>query len=214
MKLTGAIALGVATLGLAIPCLAVEPLQNQRPVRIPAPVAASTPDIPAASPAGADRGAQVLEIPLPENFKGCWRGTVTDLDSRRRVGGWWPPAFLMIWTAKTYEFCFLQRGIGAWELIYNSQRDDKPEMMEQRDSSLAFVSMDGPGAVVLKATMVLAQRTGLTSGAVDDETTLLHCQIASDGTMAVRGDLNVNRNDLPWAEATWHANFVLTGDLR
>jgi hypothetical protein len=57
----------------------------------------------------------VLEIPLPERFRGCWEGQVAELDTRRKLGGFWP-AWCLKWLPKNYEICFVQRGLGAWEL--------------------------------------------------------------------------------------------------
>src|SRR5262249_326800 len=94
----------------------------------------------AAPPSDIERRAltpanQVLEIPLTEVFRGCWRGQVDEVDSKQMLRGW-RPAFLVYWIPKAYEVCLLRRGLEPWVLTWSESKlgPHWPWIQESADS--------------------------------------------------------------------------------
>lgn len=81
-------------------------------------------------------------------------GQVAALDTRRKLGGFWP-AWWLKWWPKNYEICFVQRGLGAWELTYAENWLEDQKVAVQTAQSVAFLRMEGPSIAVLEAKLHL-----------------------------------------------------------
>jgi hypothetical protein len=199
LALAGAVALCA---GLARPCLAGDAplLPDQLQVQpAPAPIASSS---TSRQPDGA--GNQVLEIPLPEKFLGCWQG-VAVLDSQRQLSGRWPA---VSWSPKNYRVCFVEHGLGTWQFTYGENHVDAEKGNGvEREESVQFVRIEGSTAV-LRAQLVLGSRP--TGKYTTIENTTLRCELA-DGpgaSLRVGGDVVADVDGQPWRAATWHADFA------
>ena len=59
-------------------------------------------------------GSNIREIPLPEIFRGCWAGEVSEVDSITPLS---PDAVHVRWLTKLYKLCYKQVGAGdRWHL--------------------------------------------------------------------------------------------------
>jgi hypothetical protein len=159
-------------------------------------------------PAAADAGNQVLEIPLPERFRGCWRG-VAVLDSQQQISKRWPA---VKFSPKDYKLCFVERGLGEWQFTYGeSHVDAENSNGVEQEQSVEFLRIDGSTAV-LQARLVLGSRP--TGKYTTIENTTLRCELA-DGpgaSMRVGGDIVADVDGEPWRAATWHADFARVGE--
>ncbi|MGC2493276.1 hypothetical protein [Candidatus Binatus sp.] len=158
---------------------------------------------------GAGAGNQVLEIPLPERFSGCWRG-VAVLDSLRELNGLWPS---VKWSPKTYRVCFVERGLGEWQFTFGENHiDPENSNSDEREQSINFLRMEG-SAAVLEARLVLGSRP--TGRYTTHEDTTLRCELSDSpaaSSLRVSGDVLVDVDGEPWRAATWHADFARTGE--
>lgn len=206
-SMAGAIALAIVAVG-ARPCVAGDvPVIPDQVQAQPVTGAARGTGANASAPAqlgGIGNGSQVLEIPLPEKFRGCWVGQVAVLDSERQFSSRWPA---VKWSPKRYQVCFVERGLGLWQFTYGeSHVDSENSNGFERAQSVKFIRIEGSTAV-LRATLVLGSRP---SGKyVTHEETTLRCELADgSGGMGVTGDMVADVDGEPWREATWHADFA------
>jgi hypothetical protein len=165
---------------------------------------------PTAAPTAApdETSSQVLTIPLPETFAGCWSGDVKKLDSRKSYI-WWRPSWLSIWFDKTYTICFSKRGLNQWEIGYGAASVDPSRVaMQMEPSHVLELGMSGPQSAMIYLTAEI--RFG---SRVETEETHLDCSIEDDGKMAVRARVDEFPGGNSFASrdeemsGTWHAEF-------
>jgi hypothetical protein len=163
-----------------------------------------------AAPQGATR-----EIPLPEVFRGCWRGSVAQIDSLVPLD---LSAGRTIWLTKSYTLCYKQVGYnGKWRLTFaEGSVADRRQVRDQRQS-IRVKSVSGSDRAELTAYLhfrapvvgMFGSPTGLVN--TMDELTQLHCYITPDqSTMEVRASVFVENDDRPYANITWHTRFLRT----
>jgi hypothetical protein len=204
VALAGAIALGA---GGARPCLAGDaallPDQVQTGNSAP-PMGDRLAAAESSQGQLAGDGNQVLEIALPERFRGCWQG-VAVLDSQRQMSDRWPA---VAWSPKTFRLCFVEHGLGVWQFAYGESHEDAEHSNGvEREESVEFVRIEGSTAT-LQATLVLGSKP--TGKYTTIENTTLRCELA-DGpgaSMRVGGDVVAEVDGEPWRAATWHADFA------
>lgn len=166
------------------------------------------PVIPA--PQGATR-----EIPLPEVFRGCWQGTVAQVDSITPLD---PSAGRTIWLTKSYTLCYKQIGYnGKWRLTFaEGTVADRRQVSDQRQS-IRVKSVSGADRAEITAYLhfrapvigMFGRPTGLVN--TMDELAHLHCYITPDrSTMEVQASVFVENDDRPYATITWHTRFLRT----
>ena len=149
-----------------------------------------------------------LEIPLPREFRGCWRGEVARLDSMRMLSG----PRVSEWIAKTYRICYVQSAGGPFQLrlsetglagIHRSLTNVK-EIMK-------VISTDGRTTARMRALLHFDEPAGSLFGMFKsqgsvDELTNMSCRIDGD-VMHVEAKVYAQWNGRPWSEMTWHADF-------
>ena len=176
--------------------LAGEVLSSQQPIppAIPqsAPQSATLPPLPP--------GSQLLEIPIPETFRGCWETTVSQIDSHRKLSGWFP---FMWWMPKVYQVCFVRRGQTQWELTYSWGGVDTQQLpISQSNNSVRVMRINGSDSVYMEAKVRLVQ-----GSVVKDETTTMKLQAVPSGALEAHAVTIVDWNGRPWMEAVWHSDF-------
>jgi hypothetical protein len=153
------------------------------------------------------------EIPLPEVFKGCWRGSVAHIDSMEPLD---PQAGRTIWLTKSYTLCYKQAGYnGKWRLTFaEGQVADRSQVSGQRQL-ISVKSVSSPDRAELTAYLhfrapavgLFGMRTGIVNTL--DELTHLHCYVnPTRDRMEVRAMVFVENNDRPYANMYWHTDFV------
>jgi hypothetical protein len=155
------------------------------------------------------------EIPLPEVFRGCWSGSVPNVDSMRPFS---PDMSRLIWLTKTYTLCYKQAGYnGKWQLTFaEGTVADRREVSDQRQS-IRVKSVSGPDRAELTAYLHFRTRGFIWFGGIArpstlDELTHLHCNVRPElNLMTVSAAVFVETNGEPYAEVTWHTNFFRTG---
>ena len=163
-------------------------------------------------------GAQgnTREVPLPQLFRGCWRGSVPRIDSLVPID---PASRHTVWLTKSYLLCYKQAGYnGKWELTFaEGSVSDRRQVSDQRQA-IKVKSVSGPDRAELTAYLHFRARPltmfGMPgNGAANtlDELTHLHCAVTPDqSAMEVRAQVFVENNDRPYANITWHTQFVRT----
>jgi hypothetical protein len=151
------------------------------------------------------------EIPLPEVFRGCWSGSVPQVDSIRLLS---QDMSRLIWLTKTYTLCYKQAGYtGKWQLTFAEIAvADRFKVSDQRQL-IKVKSVSAPDQAELTAylhfrTHGLVGFGGVARPSTLDELTNLHCNVVAQGDlMAVSAVVFVETNGEPYAEVTWHTNF-------
>jgi hypothetical protein len=178
--------------------LEIPPVQRgQGSSAIPAPPLAPVPP-----PGG------TLEIPLPQVFRGCWRGVVRHIDSLIQLG----PPHISEWVPKTYRICYVQSaGAPFRPTISETGMLTHSRQISNTRGRLMVLSTDGRTRATMRAYLHFDEAApGLfgfqgARGAVD-EVTDMRCQIES-GAMRVEGRLFAQWNGQPWAAIAWSADF-------
>jgi hypothetical protein len=189
---------------------------------IPAPEAGLPPgqqlkrDLPEfRSPQG---GSNTKEIPLPEVFRGCWSGTVPQVDSMVRLS---PSTEPIGWLTKSYKLCYKQIGYGGkWQLTFaQGGVAERWRVSDERQSiEVKSVSRDNRaelGAYLHFRAPRIDAFTGLPSGIIDavDELTHLSCHVLpGNDVLAVHAEVYVEQDRHPFISITWHATFWRSGE--
>jgi len=148
----------------------------------------------------------VLEIPIPEQFKGCWFGDVVGLDSSRALS-LWPP--VLLWQPKRYELCFTKRGLDLWQFDYAETNVKDPS--NKYFTQIGPVTVESPkveGNTVRLHFNAQYRSGGGHSTTALDELSDLRCAFAENQVMSIDADVIVKRNGNPCRELTWHADFA------
>jgi hypothetical protein len=161
-------------------------------------------------------GAQgnTREIPLPEVFRGCWIGLVTQVDSIVPLN---PDVGNVIWLTKSYTLCYKQSGYnGKWQLTFaEGSVADRSEVSDQRQV-IRVQSVSGGDRAQLSAYLHFrARQPGIfgMSGRVNivDELAHLTCLVMPDNNvMMVGGQVFVEYDGRSWANIKWHTRFTRT----
>jgi hypothetical protein len=155
------------------------------------------------------------EIPLPQVFRGCWRGSVPRIDSLEPIA---PQARQTIWLTKSYTLCYKQTGYnGKWQLTFAEGEVSDRQVVSDQRQVIKVKSVSGPDRAELTAYLHFRARPltmfGMPGFGMNtlDELTHLHCYITpDDGAMNVQAAVFVENNDRPYANITWHTQFVRT----
>jgi len=175
----------------------------------PEPVPERAPPQP--EPEAATRPPAPAPMPLPEIFRGCWKGVVRQLDSIQRLPGARP---IGPWVAKTYRLCYRRVGTGPFELTFADAGMKRSRMITNPRGQLKVLSTDGRSYAQMRALLqfdeyLAGSRGGETFGVA--ELTDLSAQI-EQGTMRVQAKVYGERDGQPWFRASWHADFVRAPD--
>ncbi len=193
------------------------PMQSQPPPPAPAPPAPpeempmqSQPPPPPAPAPPAPELAVPMQLPppvLPSVFRGCWDGTVDELDWIKRMPG---APKVGYWTPKTYRLCYRKVGDGPFNLTFGETGVVPTEKIAFSKGRVDIVATDGRSWAKLRAFLHLDEyNRGFNRGAtfaVDEDSTL-ECSIDQD-RMQVRAEVDGRREDDPWFHAHWHTTFV------
>jgi hypothetical protein len=182
---------------------------NELEIPLPAPQQQVRPrPAPSANVIPRSPGAQTLEIPLPEVFRGCWQGVVRYIDSQAQLA----PPIIGGWIPKTYRICYVQTGGGPFKpTISETGIIATGHAIRNPRSRLEVLATDGRTQATMRAYLHFDEDSqglfGLFSqtGSID-ELTHMNCEI--DGAvMHVHGDMYGEWNGRPWSRVTWHADF-------
>jgi hypothetical protein len=121
----------------------------------------------------------------------------------------------LIWLTKTYTLCYKQAGYGGkWQLTFaESAVADRQEVSDQRQV-IKVKSVSGPGRAELTAYLHFRTRGfswfgGIARPSTLDELSHLHCDVHAGGdVMAVNAKVFVETDGEPYAEVSWHTNFL------
>ncbi len=166
--------------------------------------------IPPPALPGSQRGTK--EIPLPEVFRGCWHGTVPQVDAIVPID---PRAARTVWLTKTYTLCYKQAGYnGKWILTFaQGSVADRSRVADERQA-IRVESVSGPDRAEITAYLhfrsggvnIFGMPTGQVN--VQDELAHLHCYVMpSQQEMDVRAKVFVETNGRPSVNIFWHARF-------
>jgi hypothetical protein len=186
---------------LPAPDPSLQPFTNQNPE--------NGMTIPPTLPGG--QGA-TREIPLPEVFHGCWRGTVPQVDSIVPLD---PDAGGTVWLTKSYTLCYKQAGYaGKWVLTFAQGAVADPRQVRDQRQAIRVKSVDGPNRAEITAYLQFLSRSvnifGVPTGIVNemDELSHLHCYVLPDQqVMEVRATVFVETNGRPAVNIAWHTRF-------
>lgn len=166
--------------------------------------------IPPPSMPGAQQGT--TEIPLPEVFRGCWHGTVPQVDSITPLD---PNAPGTIWLTKSYTLCYKQLGYnGRWVLTFAQGAVADPSRVQDQRQAIKVKSVDGPDRAEITAYLhfrsggvnIFDRPSGIVS--VQDELAHLHCYVMpGQQVMEVRATVFVETNGRPSVNIAWHTRF-------
>jgi hypothetical protein len=153
------------------------------------------------------------EIPLPQVFRGCWRGSVPRVDSIVPLNPNEPPT---IWLTKVYTLCYKQIGAnGKWQLTFAEGRVADTRQVSDQRQSIKVKSVNGPDRAELTAYLhfrapsvnPFGMRTGLVNTL--DELAHLHCYVLpGQQAMQVQAMVFVETNDRPSVNIAWHTTFA------
>jgi len=189
--------------------------QIPRAHRTPPPITGQPAEVPNApftlpAPQGSTR-----EIPLPEVFRGCWSGSVAEIDSLQLFN---PDAGRLIWLTKTYTLCYKQTGYsGKWQLTFAESGVADPLRVSEQRQLIKVNSVSGGDRAELTA--YLHFRTngfvgfgGIARPSTLDELSHLHCSISPERElMVVSAAVFVESNGEPYANLSWHTDFSRIG---
>lgn len=152
------------------------------------------------------------EIPLPEVFRGCWSGTVPQVDSITPLS---PDAGQLLWLTKRYVLCYKQIGYnGRWKLTFaEGSVANGGEVSDQRQV-IRVKSVSGANRAELTAYLHFRAPQlngfGFSTGGTNvlDELTHLHCSVVpNENVMDVQAMVFVENDGAPYASIQWHARF-------
>jgi hypothetical protein len=153
-------------------------------------------------------GAETLEIPLPEVFRGCWQGVVRRIDSQTQLA----PPIIGGWIPKTYRICYVQTGSGPFKPTISETGILRTSVsVRNARSRLDVLSTDGRTQATMRAYLHFDEDAhglfGLLSGSGSvDELTHMNCAIEG-AVMHVQANMYGEWNGRPWSRVTWHADF-------
>ncbi len=145
---------------------------------------------------------------LPPVFRGCWQGTVEQVDSIKRAPG---GRKLGYWTPKIYRLCYQRVGNGPYQLTFGETDVVPTAKIKFSRGSVEIKSTDGRNYATLRAFLhfdeyhVGANPSRATFAV--DEVTMLECKIDGD-QMHVIADVDGRREDEPWFHAHWRTTFI------
>ncbi len=145
---------------------------------------------------------------LPPVFRGCWQGTVENVDSITRAPGGHKLGY---WTPKTYRLCYKRVGDGPYQLTFGETDVVATAKIKYSKGTVEIKQTDGRSYAELRAFLHFdeyqAGRTFSSSTFAVDEVTLLECKIDGD-QMRVIADVDGRREDEPWFHAHWRTTFM------
>lgn len=166
------------------------------------------PPTPAAAPPGIQVPMQAQQPVLPPVFRGCWQGTVEQVDDIRRLPG---AHKLGYWTPKTYKLCYKRVGNGPYDLTFGETGVVASEKIQYSRGKVTVLETDGRTSARMRAFLHFDEyRAGSGPGGPTfpvDEVTMLDCAITGD-SMRVNATMDGRREDQPWFRARWHAIFI------
>ncbi len=207
----------IASPVIPAPAAQVETLPSQQipePQPAPPPITRQPGDNLSLPPRLPAPQGNMREIPLPEVFRGCWSGSVPTVDSMQPLS---PDMGRLIWLTKTYTLCYKQAGYnGKWQLTFaEGTVADRREVSDQRQL-IKVKSVSAPNRAELTAYLHFRTHTFIGFGGIArprtlDELAHLHCNvIPGRELMAVNAAVFVETNGEPYANLTWHTNFLRT----
>ena len=144
---------------------------------------------------------------LPEVFRGCWQGEVSQLDWIRREPGAHKVGF---WTPKTYRLCYRRVGAGPFSLTFTETGVAPSEKIINPRGHVVPLSTDGRAFATMRARLRFDEYSSGWNPSSNtfavDETTNLNCRIDGD-QMLVNADVFGTRDGAPWFRAHWRAGF-------
>jgi len=197
---------GIARAQSSMPPLPAPQSGNQLELPRIAPQAAPPPNSPR------NPNESTLEIPLPQTFRGCWRGVVSTVDSMRvlRESG------RIDWMPKTYRICYERTAGGPFRPTFSEAGllHGDSEISNVR-SELKVLSSDGRASASLRGLLHFNETQlflGVPVGTAQvEELTDMQCTIEG-GVMHVEASLYGQWDGQPWVLVSWHADFANSPD--
>ncbi len=97
-------------------------------------------DSSAPSTAGHGAGSSNSRPVLPPVFRGCWQGTVENVDSITRAPGGHKLGY---WTPKTYRLCYKRVGDGPYQLTFGETNVVATEKIKYSKGTVEIKQTDG-----------------------------------------------------------------------
>lgn len=145
---------------------------------------------------------------LPPVFRGCWQGTVEDVESIERAPGGHKLGY---WTPKTYRLCYKRVGEGPYQLTFGETGVVATQKIKDSQGRVDIQRTDGRSYAELRAFLhfdeYAAGRNYTAATFAVDEVTILECRIEGE-RMEVIADVDGRREDQPWFRAHWRTTFV------
>ena len=145
---------------------------------------------------------------LPPVFRGCWQGTVENVDSITRAPGGHKLGY---WTPKVYRLCYKRVGDGPYQLTFGETDVVATEKIKYSKGTVEIKQTDGRSYAELRAFLHFDEYRKGPNPDRDtfavDEVTMLECKIDGD-QMRVIADVDGRREDVPWFHAHWRTTFI------
>ena len=150
---------------------------------------------------------QVLEIPIPEMFLGCWRGDVDDLEWERRADwlGWFGLPTGSRWYYKRYRLCFTRIDGRHWQLSFGALRFAQAAPVKWPRHHVELIGLVPPDRFELESDFTFMDSTNLSQVG---ELTKISATLLSDGSLDARGMVFATLNEAPWFTAAWRTRLL------
>jgi hypothetical protein len=177
------------------------------PQRQPPPPRSTPRAIPAEPPPQINAPLTAQGPPLPEVFRGCWQGLVSNVDWIRKEPGAHKVGY---WTPKTYRLCYKRVGTEPFQMTFTETGVAPTDQLFNVRGSVAPLTTDGRAFATMRATLHFDEysvgRNAIAPTFSVDEVTHLDCKIDGD-LMVVSADVRGTRDGAPWFRAHWRADF-------
>jgi hypothetical protein len=145
---------------------------------------------------------------LPAVFRGCWQGSVNELDWIKRLPGAHRVGY---WTPKTYRLCYRRVGTGPFTLTFTETGVAPSEKIVNARGHVDALATNGRDWAKMRSNLhfdeyQVAAGPGGDTFAVD-ETAMLDCRITSN-VMHVTATVYGTRDGAPWFRAHWTARLM------
>lgn len=144
---------------------------------------------------------------LPEVFRGCWQGMVSNVDWIRKEPG---ARKIGYWTPKTYRICYKRVGNAPFKMTFTETGIAPNDQILNVRGSVEPLTTDGRAFATMRAKLHFDEysvgRNATAPTFAVDEVTHLDCKINGD-LMTVSADVYGTRDGAPWFRAHWRADF-------